>query len=74
MIRGVTYIYIHMFNLLICGEELVERPGRGHLHDQHQVLGVAQTQNADDEGVVELVHDLCLPHHLLPHQLLIVTL
>lgn len=61
-------------NSLIAGEEFVERSGRGHLHDQHQVLGVAQTQHANDVAVVQLVHDLCLPHHLLLHQLLILTL
>lgn len=61
-------------NSLVATEKFVERPSRGHLHDQHQVLGVAEAEHSDDEGVVQLVHDLRLPHHLLLHQLLIVTL
>lgn len=63
-----------MLNSLIGGEELVERSGGGHLHDQHQMLSIAQTQHANDEGVAQLVHDLRLPHHLLPHQLLVFIL
>lgn len=59
---------------LFGGEELVEGTGCSHLHDEHQVLGVAQAQHADDERVVQLVHDLCLPHHLILHHLFIFTL
>lgn len=68
------YLVCFIMNSLFAGEEFVERTSRGHLHDQHQVLSVAQTQHADDEGVTQLVHDLRLPHHLLLHQLLVVTL
>jgi len=35
---------------------------------------VAQAQHAHDEGVAQLVHDLRLPQHLLPHQRLVVVL
>lgn len=55
-------------------EEFVERSSGGHFHDKHQVLSVAQAQHADDVTVAELVHDLCLPHHLLLHQILVIAL
>lgn len=61
-------------NLLVGGEEFVQRSGRSHLHDQHKTVCVAQAKHADDERVTQLVHDLCLPHHLLLHQLLVVVL
>lgn len=60
--------------LLIGGEELVEWPSRSHLHHQHQALSLAEPQHADDVRVTQLVHDLRLPHHLIFHQLLILTL
>ena len=55
-------------------EEFVEWSSRGHFHDQHQILSITEAEHPDDEGVAQLVHDLCLPHHLLLHQLLILTL
>lgn len=61
-------------HLLFGGKEFVERSGRGHLHDQHKTVCVAQAEHADYEGVTQLVHDLCLPHHLLLHQLLVFIL
>lgn len=61
-------------NLLVGGEEFVQRSGRSHLHDQHKTVCVAQAKHADDERVTQLVHDLCLPHHLLLHQLLVFVL
>lgn len=68
-----TWLPLNMYSLF-GGEEFVEGPGSSHLHDEHQIVSVAQAEHADDEGVTELVHDLCLPHHLLLHQLLILTL
>lgn len=65
---------IYKRNSLIAGEKFVERSSRGHLHDQHQVFSIAQAQHSNDVAVLQLVHDLCLPHHLILHQLLIVTL
>lgn len=64
----------YQLNSPIGGEEFVKRSSRGHLHDQHQTVSIAQAEHADDEGVTQLVHDLCLPHHLLLHQLLIVLI
>lgn len=60
--------------LLIGGEELVEWPSRSHLHHQHQALSLAEPQHTDDVRVTQLVHDLCLPHQLIFHQLLILIL
>lgn len=67
----------HIFptpNSLVRGEEFVQRTCSGHFHDQHQVLAGAKTQHANDVLVVQLVHNLCLPHHLVLHQLLILIL
>lgn len=61
-------------NSLVRGKEFVQWTGSGHLHDQHQVLSAAQAQHANDVAVFQLVHDLCLPHHLVPHQLLVFIL
>lgn len=55
-------------------EEFVERSSRGHFHDEHQVLSVAQAQHANNVAVAQLVHDLRLPHHLILHQLLVIAL
>lgn len=65
---------MYKLNSLIGGKEFVEGSGRGHLHDQHHVFSVAQAQHANYVAVTQLVHDLCLPYHLLLYQLLIVTL
>lgn len=70
----IMRLIYYQLNSLIGGEEFVEGSCRGHFHNQHQVLSFAQTQHADDEGVTQLVHNLCLPHHLFLHQLLIVIL
>ena len=59
---------------LVAAEEFVEGSSSRHLHDQHEALAVAEAEHPDDEGVVQLVHDLCFPHHLLLHQLLMVIL
>lgn len=61
-------------NSLVRGEEFVQRTCTGHLHDQHQVLASAKAQHANDVAVLQLVHNLCLPHHLVLHQLLILIL
>lgn len=63
-----------LLNSLIGGKKFVEGSGSSHLHDQHQVLSVAQAQHANNVAITQLVHDLCLPHHLLLYQLLVVTL
>lgn len=55
-------------------EEFVERSSRGHFHDKHQVLSIAQAQHANNVAVAQLVHDLCLPHHLILHQPLVIAL
>lgn len=52
----------------------MQRTCSGHLHDQHQVLAGAKAQHANDVAVPQLVHDLCLPHHLVLHHLLILIL
>ena len=52
------------------GQELVQGPTASHLHDQHEGLGLADSNEPHDVGVVQLVHDLCLPHHLVLVRLL----
>lgn len=68
------YYTPHLLNSLFGGEVFVEGSGRGHLHDQHHTLCIAEAQHANDEGVVQLVHDLCLSHHLLLHHFFIFIL
>lgn len=59
---------------LPAGEELVERPGRCHFHHQHQRLGLAQADHAYYVGVIQLVHDLSLTHHVVLYPLLVLAL
>ena len=54
-------------------EELVERAQFGQLHDQHEVLRLADADHADDVGVVQLLHEVGLPQHLLPHRHVVVV-
>jgi len=53
-------------------QELVERAQVGQLHDQHEVLLLADADHADDVGVVQLLHDVGLAQHVLPQAHLVV--
>ena len=55
---------------LLPDQELMQGPATSHLHDQHEGLGLADSNEPHDVGVVQLVHDLCLPHHLVLVRLL----
>lgn len=54
-------------------QEPVERPTRGHFHHQHQGLSLTDANHADNVGIVQLVHDLGLLHHVVPCSSLIAT-
>ncbi|KAG7280793.1 hypothetical protein CRUP_035458 [Coryphaenoides rupestris] len=58
--------------LPISDPELVERAQFGQLHDQHEVLHLADANHADDVGVVQLLHDVGLAQHVLPQARLVV--
>ena len=55
---------------LLPDQELVQGPAAGHLHDQHKGLSLADSNEPHDVRVVQLVHDLCLPHHVVLVRLL----
>ena len=54
-------------------EELVERAQVSQLHDQHEVLRLADADHADDVGVVKLLHEVGLPQHLVTHRPVVVA-
>lgn len=58
---------------LLSQQELVQGPATRHLHDEHEGLGLADADEAHDVRVVQLVHDLCLAHHLVLVRLLCVV-
>lgn len=50
---------------LLPKQELVQGAAARHLHDEHEGLGLADADEPHDVGVVQLVHNLRLAHHLI---------
>ena len=61
-------------NLLVLLQKLVELSQVCKLHDQHKILGLADSDHPDNVGVVQLLHDTGLPQHLITHGRVVVII
>lgn len=58
---------------LVVLQELVEGSQVSQLHDQHEVLCLADPDHPDDVRVVQLLHDVSFPQHFVAHRLVVVV-